>query len=216
MSPILLFRYIVIGVLIASPSHAEVFDHQQKILSLELSDWTQALGIEPRVVQPLQCRGANASQISEVKQGIVKKARFLDGCARATGNSPWCKQLIRPNPSSESSFRCTYGSALPHELINPDESTWVHAFSGVNLVDGLERQGLRVCQIYNWWRPEPYNQNVGGAPGRHPAGTAIDVRFCSNQEAIKGFDALCIKRKKGTIRALGYYGSPSTPLFWTV
>lgn len=158
-------------------------------------------------LQMLACKSANTAQADFVHLGTHKKEEFLEACARATNNSPWCEQLVRPNPSSIRTFRCTYGSKVPHELIHPSESIWKYAFTGVQLVEDLERKGIRVCQIYNWWRPEPYNKNVGGAAGRHPYGTSVDVRFCSNQEAIKGFDELCKHRKRGVVRALGYYGN---------
>lgn len=159
------------------------------------------------VVFPLACRKATKSQIAVVNQGNSKKEKFLEACARATGGSDWCSQLIRPNPSSLSVFSCTYGSSQSHQLIQPAESTWNNAFNAVRLVQELEQKGLRVCQIYNWWRPEPYNKNVGGAAGRHPFGTSVDVRFCSNADANRGFEELCKVRKQGRIRAIGHYGT---------
>lgn len=161
----------------------------------------------PDYIQALACKAASSAQLSLVDLGSQKKEEFLDACARSTNNSPWCQQLVRPNPSSIGTFRCTYGSRRPHALIHPSESTWKNAFTGVQLVDDLARLGIKVCQIYNWWRPEPYNKNVGGAAGRHPYGTSIDVRFCSSKDAVRGFDELCKYRKRGVVRALGYYGN---------
>lgn len=153
------------------------------------------------------CRRATASQIAYVNQGNAKKDRFLQACARQTGGSVWCNQLIRPNPSSRNTFACTYGSSQPHQLIHPDESTWDFAFEAVRLVDDLERRGMDVCVIYNWWRPEPYNANVGGAAGRHPYGTSVDVRFCSKSDQNRAHAQLCTWRRQGRLRALGYYAS---------
>lgn len=155
----------------------------------------------------IKCQKANSAQLYQVVKGGRKRSEFLDNCARETNNSPWCQQLVRPNPASIAMFRCTYGNALPHELINPDEKVWKDAYTAVELIDELARKGIPVCEIYNWWRPEPYNKNVGGAPGRHPSATSIDVRFCSAADAIRGFDALCKYRKRGIVRALGYYGN---------
>lgn len=153
------------------------------------------------------CKKATASQKTTVNSGNAKRAQFQEQCASATGNSSYCQQIERPNPSSKSIFACTYGNAQVHRLIHPTQSTWVNATKAINLLKKLSAKGICVSQIYNWWRPEPYNANVGGAAGRHPLGTSVDVRFCSNADAIKGFDELCKHRKNGEVRALGYYGS---------
>jgi hypothetical protein len=158
-------------------------------------------------IHPLACRPANARQIAEVNSGNKKAEEFLNYCEIRTSNSHWCSQVIRPNPESRSIFRCTYGASQPHQLIHPDESTWENAIKAIELVQRLEMKDIRVCLIYNWWRPEPYNGNVGGAAGRHPFGTSVDVRFCSMQDMEKAFRQLCIWRKEGHLRALGYYGS---------
>lgn len=153
------------------------------------------------------CKKASVAQIAVVNQGNLKLQKFLRECSSATNNSSWCSQLTRPNPSSTSIFQCTYGANQPHTLIHPDEGTWSNAFKAVQLVEDLQTSGIKPCHIYNWWRPEPYNQNVGGAPGRHPYGTSIDVRFCSMSDMEKAFLRLCKWRSQGRLRALGYYGS---------
>ncbi|MNS89924.1 hypothetical protein D3C72_1239560 [compost metagenome] len=155
------------------------------------------------------CSKASASQKSNVYLGWTKMDDFLQKCAVGTKNSSWCAQVVRPNPSSSNTFSCTYGSSMAHNLIHPDESTWKYPIEGVRVIQDLQAMGIKVKQIYNWWRPEPYNKNVGGAAGRHPYGTAIDVRFASNSEADKAFKALCRMRKAGRIRAIGHYGSSS-------
>lgn len=159
--------------------------------------------------QPLACQAASASQKSQVNLGNTKKDSFLQQCASYTRSSPWCQQLVRPNPSSKATFSCTYGSNQVHQLIHPDERTWSYAYRAVGLVEDLQSQGVRVCQIYNWWRPEPYNANVGGAAGRHPLGTSVDVRFCTKADQEKAFRLLCQYRRAGRLRALGYYSSTS-------
>lgn len=163
-------------------------------------------------IEELGCLKPTAQQISPVNLGNEKKDDFLAMCLEQTQNSSWCHQLVRPNPSSKNTFRCTYGSNQPHQLIHPSTSTWKYPIRGVQLIQTLAAKGIRTCEIYNWWRPEPYNKNVGGAAGRHPYGTSIDVRFCSNQEAIKAFNELCKQRKAGKIRAIGYYGGASLHL----
>ena len=163
--------------------------------------------LDESLTEKAACLKASSAQISQVELGNSQKQSFLDGCGRATGGSPWCQQLIRPNPSSISSFRCTYGDKLVHQLIHPDSRTWTNAYQAVNLVEKLENLGVKVCLIYNWWRPEPYNHNVGGAAGRHPFGTSVDVRFCSKDDQAKAHKQLCAWRKQGELRALGYYSS---------
>ncbi|WP_413586913.1 hypothetical protein [Bdellovibrio sp. HCB274] len=157
----------------------------------------------------LGCVKASNSQESSVDLGLSKKEKFLAKCAAETDNSSWCAQLIRPNPSSKNTFRCTYGSSQAHVLIHPNETTWKYPISAVKVIKDLQAKGLKVSQIYNWWRPEPYNKNVGGAAGRHPYGTSVDVRFASNSTANTAFKELCKMRKAGRIRAIGHYGSAS-------
>ncbi len=157
-------------------------------------------------LEELGCLQPTAQQRDPVNLGNDKKDEFLEYCRKQTGKSSWCDQLVRPNPESKGTFRCTYGPNQAHQLIHPSESTWKHAVGAVQLIQELAKKGIRTCEIYNWWRPEPYNKNVGGAAGRHPYGTSIDVRLCSDKEAILAFNELCKQRKNGKIRAIGYYG----------
>ena len=153
------------------------------------------------------CQKATARQKALVAQGNAKKDKFLQRCRQVTDNSPWCEQLLRPNPDSIDVFRCTYGDDLPHQLIHPNEDTWPDAIKAVRLVKDLEALGVSTCLIYNWWRPEPYNRNVGGSPRRHPYGTSVDVRFCSFEDMERAFEHLCVWRGLGRLRAIGYYGT---------
>lgn len=163
--------------------------------------------IDELLFEKAACAKATTAQTAQVNLGNTKKGDFLNNCGRVTGGSPWCQQLVRPNPSSKSIFDCTYGPNQVHQLIHPDANTWKHAYQAVNLVERLESLGIKVCQIYNWWRPEPYNKNVGGAAGRHPLGTSVDVRFCSKNDQLKAHAQLCKWRRQGELRALGYYSS---------
>ncbi|WP_295900991.1 hypothetical protein [uncultured Bdellovibrio sp.] len=160
-------------------------------------------------IQSLGCMKASGSQKTQVNLGLSKKDRFLQKCAAETNNSFWCDQVVRPNPRSVSTFRCTYGSSQAHNLVHPDENTWKYPIEAVKILHDLTAKGIKVSQIYNWWRPEPYNKNVGGAAGRHPYGTSIDVRFASNSEADRAFRELCKMRSQKRIRAIGHYGSAS-------
>lgn len=155
----------------------------------------------------LSCKRATKSQRAVVDKGNQLAQDFLAGCLKATGSQYWCEQVMRPNPDSLSIFQCTYGENQVHQLINPDKRTWPNAYRAVRLVNALQAEGIKPCLIYNWWRPEPYNQNVGGVPGRHPKGTSVDVRFCSMPEMESAFLKLCSWRANGQLRALGYYGT---------
>lgn len=153
------------------------------------------------------CTKATPQQIAEVNAGNAKADAFKQRCLTETGNSPWCEQLMRPNPESRNQFNCTYGPQQPHQLIHPDESTWAHAIGAVKIIQDLQAKGFKIEVVYNWWRPEPYNQNVGGAAGRHPFGTSVDVRFMSKDDQLKAHAELCKMRSNGRLRALGYYNS---------
>jgi len=172
------------------------------------AEWDDIVeGNEDLLFRPFACKKATASQMFKVNQGNARTAEFLNQCSIATNGSPWCDQIVRPNPSSIDIFRCTYGPSQIHQLIHPDQRSWKNAFQAINLVEALEGKGIRTCLIYNWWRPEPYNGNVGGAEGRHPHATSVDIRFCTMNDMENAFAQLCQWRKQGKIRAIGYYGS---------
>ena len=151
------------------------------------------------------CKQATAAQISFVDAGAAKLNQFLTRCYQETNSKKWCSEVARPNPDSHRTIDCTYSPAQPHVFVHPQENTWGYAIAAVNLVLELEKRNIEVDTIYNWWRPEPYNKNVGGAAGRHPAGTSVDVRFSSKTEQNKAHGELCKFRKLGRLRALGYY-----------
>lgn len=181
---------------IENQPHSETIEDD---LELE-SDYVEQLAV---------CAKATLSQITQVNLGNTKLDKFLKYCRDNTAQSPWCDQVARPNPASHNTFDCTYNTAQQHNLIHPDESTWPYAVQAVKLVKELQLKNIKVCTIYNWWRPEPYNKNVGGAAGRHPFGTSVDVRFCSKNDQLVAHRELCKMRKQGRLRALGYYSSTS-------
>lgn len=195
-------RLLGIGLVLSVISFAHEEDQ-----NVDEVDWAYSLFGSGEKQSKGTCTKATAIQISEVNKGNLLKDTFLAECADATGDSLWCQQVIRPNPSSISTFRCTYGASQLHQLIHPSRTTWKNAIEAVNMVQDLEDLGIEVCQIYNWWRPAPYNGNVGGAAGRHPYGTSVDVRFCSKADMERAHKQLCKWRKQGRMRALGYYGS---------
>lgn len=161
---------------------------------------------EPDLLETLAaCARASASQTSIVNSGAAKLTKFLNRCYAETNSKKWCDEVARPNPASHSAFDCTYSVQQAHVFVHPDESTWKYAIGAVKLVQTLVAQGIKVSTIYNWWRPEPYNKNVGGAAGRHPYGTSVDVRLANKTEQNKAHKSLCKLRAAGQLRALGYY-----------
>jgi hypothetical protein len=206
--------YLVLGMALISshPLSAQTHNDESEVTFQEM--FTIPITSEDEIDDTLttglhafSCRKANRSQISEIDKGNREVQIFLQQCAKATNNSPWCAQLIRPNPASAGTFQCTYGAQQPHQLIHPNPAVWQYAFKAVNLVTQLQGMGINPCLIYNWWRPEPYNKNVGGAKGRHPYGTSVDVRFCTMNDMERAHAQLCKWRKQGKLRAVGYYGS---------
>lgn len=202
----IVFLLILISFFNIKVAFAQELSANDIFLSPEVEDDLELL-FPPNGLGSFSCRHATPPQIRFINIGNLKLNKFLAGCFRATGNSHWCNELVRPNPDSHPKFDCTYGSSQAHFLIHPNEETWKYAFAAISLIKELERAGLKVCSIYNWWRPEPYNQNVGGVSGRHPLGTSVDVRFCSDRDAIIAFNKLCEVRRQGRIRAIGYYGT---------
>ncbi len=189
-------------------AHENDFETNSKLMSGIFNEETDDLEFQAQTfVRSLQCAKASSSQINEVNKGNQLASQFYQGCVSATGSTKWCGQVMRPNPDSYSIFKCTYGANQPHQLIPPFTSSWKNASQAIKLIKELEAAGMKVCSIYNWWRPEPYNANVGGAAGRHPFGTSVDVRFCSMSDMERGFKQLCKWRAQGRLRALGYYGS---------
>jgi len=156
---------------------------------------------------PVQCKRASLSEIEEVKSGNQKYSAFIEQCKTHNIDQKWCEQLTHPNQNEISKFKCTYGNEFEHRLIHPDESTWENAFRAAKIVQRLITEQIKVVEIYNWWRPEVYNRNVGGSPLRHPHGVSVDIRMSSVSEMEKAHKKLCEWRKKGEIRAVGYYGS---------
>lgn len=193
-----------------NPAHPERGEADSD--SEDIADHIHNDGTVGEEIQGIGCIKPSTSQKDKVNLGFTKKDAFLQQCAQATNGSFWCDQIVRPNPRSASTFRCTYGTSQPHNLIHPDERTWSYPIEAVKILQDLTSKGIKVSHIYNWWRPEPYNKNVGGAAGRHPYGTSVDVRFASNSEADRAFRELCKMRAQKRLRAIGHYGSSSLHL----
>lgn len=85
-------------------------------------------------IRGLGCIRANKVQIEVVNAGAQSLTKFLSQCSASTNGSPWCNELIRPNPQSHPMFDCTYSVEQAHLMIHPDEMTWKYAFKAVQLI----------------------------------------------------------------------------------
>ncbi len=194
--------------LLAAPGPVFAHDPLPGVYAQAVAGFPEHDGDDKEFTEPFDaaaCRRADRAQTALVDRGNALKDRYLAACRASGADASWCAQSMRPNPDSRGAFVCTYGEAQPHQLIHPDQATWPHAFKALALISELSARGISVCLVNNWWRPEPYNANVGGAPGRHPAGTAVDVKFCSASDRERAFVELCRLRRQGRLRALGYY-----------
>jgi|JI10StandDraft_1071094.scaffolds.fasta_scaffold93327_5 hypothetical protein len=152
-----------------------------------------------------KCQKAPDSEMTEILSGQQKYDSFIEQCKGYGIEQKWCEQLTHPNQNSKAKFECTYGDKVPHILIHPDESTWINAFKAAKLVQRLIQENIRVVEIYNWWRPAQYNKNVGGSKTRHPFAVSVDIRMSSKPAMEAAHKKLCAWRKKGDLRAIGYY-----------
>lgn len=201
-------RTLLAACLLAAPAVSWAHDPLPAAYAQAGAAFPEPDGDDAEFTEPLStagCRRADRAQTALVDRGNALKDRYLAACARSGADPALCAQSVRPNPESRAVFVCTYGESQPHQLIHPDPAVWADAFKALALVSELSRKGIESCLINNWWRPEPYNANVGGAPGRHPAGTSVDVKFCSPSDRERAFVELCRLRRQGRLRALGYY-----------
>lgn len=170
---------------------------------------------EDKDTEPRFCTRATADELAPVNAGNLKREKFLTLCRQETkgfNSARLCEALITPSRKGVKAFQCAYGPEQPFMLLHPDESTWGYGISAVRLVQQLEAAGVCVLEIYNWWRPEPYNKMSWGAARRHPLGAAVDVRLCSKEDQDRAHALMCSARAAGKLRALGYYPKPALHL----
>lgn len=105
----------------------------------EVEDDLEFLFMAERV-KPFACVKASSTQLRQVNRGVAEYNHFLTHCAEATDGSPWCEQLVRPNPASHSTFHCTYSASQSHYLIHPDQSTWKFAYSSCTVHGNCVRE----------------------------------------------------------------------------
>lgn len=159
-----------------------------------------------RRAAPRICDGNTCANCTKGKRPQGDRSGFISSCTSRGVSRKTCTEMTRPNPLEEARFACTYGKSAPHELV-PPKTKWDQAIKLAKVYESLRAQGVCTDEVYNWWRPEPYNRNVEGAKARHPNATCIDVRFCSVADAKKALRALCKLRSQGKITSVGYYGA---------
>ncbi len=138
--------------------------------------------------------------------------RFIQRCTSRGISEKLCREATYPNPDSRSAFNGVYGSNQ-NFILMPPESTWDTGIRLLGIAESLSAYG-KVCEIRNWYRPEPYNRKVGGAGGsRHINASAIDIEFCSVAEKNKALKAaLAMRQKFAQPAGVGVYGEGSLVL----
>lgn len=153
--------------------------------------------------------------LTSVKYGKHSKAfadYFVAKCLKRVSSPKLCKEMVSPNTSSKGSFRAVYGSSTPHILMPKENKFEV----GIRLLEMIERaqkidSKIKVCQIANWYRPEPYNSRVGGAKrSQHINANAIDIKFCSRDARNRAKKVFRQLEKKYKTLGIGTYKSSSS------
>lgn len=137
-----------------------------------------------------------------------RASEFTNFCVKSGVHRTLCDQMTRPNTSSKGTFRRIYGDR-PFVLM-PGPDAWGKGVELAKVAQSLSRYG-KICEIRNWYRPEPYNRAVGGARGsQHKSGSAIDIEFCSVAEKRKALIAALKMRNKCSMpKGVGVYGEGS-------
>lgn len=84
-------------------------------------------------------------------------------------------EVVRPKPA-----RLALARSLGYELLLPPREWWPRGAALLLLADELRQLVAEPVTCRNWWRPEPYNSAVGGAPaGDHLTAHAVDLDYRS-------------------------------------
>lgn len=136
------------------------------------------------------------------------QSNFISTCLSRGIREQFCRQITSPNTDSIGTFRQVYGNK-PFVLM-PSQDRWETGLHLLTIAESLAEYG-KICEIRNWYRPEPYNRAVSGAKGsQHLSAGAIDIEFCSVAEknnALKA--ALAMRQKYGSPPGVGVYGEGS-------
>lgn len=78
------------------------------------------------------------------------------------------------------------------DLLLPDQGEWEKAAALSLFTDVLTELVGEPIFMRNWWRPDCYNEAVGGAPGGdHPDADAVDLDFASPTQRAVAQQFLC-------------------------
>ncbi len=136
---------------------------------------------------------------------------FIKMCLARGIREQFCKQITSPNTKSIGTFRQVYGDQ-PFVLM-PNTDRWETGLQLLTIAESLAEFG-EICEIRNWYRPEPYNRSVGGArSSQHLSAGAIDIEFCTVQDKNRALlAALATRQKFKTPPGIGVYGEGSKTL----
>ena len=157
--------------------------------------------------------GGGTSSTSSVQPSPLHSPRlandFTSFCISQGLENNLCRQMTYPNTASANAFYNVYPRSNSFILM-PNRSTWNRGVQLLSVAQNMSKFG-KICEIRNWYRPEPYNSAVGGAgSSRHLDGSAIDIEFCSVTEKNKALQAaLSMRRRFGAPPGVGVYGRES-------
>lgn len=187
--------------------------NQKILLTLILALNQTALAVNLSFGEVAQPSGVTTSTpLTYSIHSPITQRRFIEQCTSRGIQEQLCRQATYPNPDSRSAFNRIYGSNQ-NFILMPPENTWETGIQLLGIAQSLSAYG-QVCEIRNWYRPEPYNGAVGGVGGsRHINSSAIDIEFCSVAEKNKALRAaLAMRQKFGRPAGVGVYGEGSLVL----
>lgn len=168
--------------------------------------------------------GSSAMAISETGQSLRARsttvpamhspyvqADFIKTCMARGVQQELCTQMTSPNSQSKGIFRKVYGSQ-PFILM-PPQNRWDEGIHLLTIAQSLAAYG-NICEIRNWYRPEPYNRAVDGAKSsQHLSAGAIDIQFCTVADKNKALQAaLAMRQQHKSPAGVGAYGEGSLVL----
>jgi hypothetical protein len=170
--------------------------------ALQLFTTEAFASLEVGVSNPISARATPALHSPQVQ------SRFINTCRARGIREQFCRQITSPNTNSAGTFRAVYGSQ-PFVLM-PPESSWDRGIYLLTVAESLAEFG-EICEIRNWYRPEPYNAAVSGAQGsQHLSAGAIDIEFCTAADKNRALRAaLAMRQRFQSPPGVGVYGEGS-------
>lgn len=158
--------------------------------------------LEIGISNPTVSRSAPALHSPQIQ------STFINTCLARGIREQFCRQITSPNTNSARTFGSVYGSQ-PFVLM-PPQDRWETGLHLLTIAESLSEHA-QICQIRNWYRPEPYNRAVSGARGsQHLSAGAIDIEFCSVADKNRALRAaLAMRQRFQTPPGVGVYGEGS-------